>query len=152
MAMRAYLSCWSFAFASLLGSSVVRAEPSANTSTITVNVGPLRNGKGSLGCRLYASAQGFPRGATGLVSQRVKIAGTSARCVFENVLPGTYAVVVLHDENDNRQCDRNRLGIPIEGYGVSNNHTYPLSAPTWLESKFVVQGGKQRTLDISLRY
>ena len=59
----------------------------------------------------------------GIVSRRVKIEGASARCVFEDVTPGTYAVVVLHDENDNRQCDRNRLGIPLEGYGVSNNRT-----------------------------
>ncbi len=63
-----------------------------------------------------------------------------------------YAVVVLHDENDNRQCDRNRFGVPLEGDGVSNNHTYAMSAPTWQESKFVVEGGKDRTLAISLRY
>jgi len=145
--------CWGrLAFAGLLVSAFAQAEPSPNTAMISVNVGPLRNSKGSLGCRLHASADGFPRTGAGLVSRRVKIAGASARCVFENVAPGTYAVVVLHDENDNRQCDRNRLGIPVEGYGVSNNHTYALSAPTWQESKFVVEDGKERALSISLRY
>jgi uncharacterized protein (DUF2141 family) len=144
--------CWGrLAFAGILVSGVVQAEPSANTTTISVNVGPLRSSKGSLGCRLYASAEGFPR-AAGLVSRRVKIAGASARCVFDDVAPGTYAVVVLHDENDNRVCDKNRLGIPVEGYGVSNNHTYALSAPVWHESKFVVESGKARALSISLRY
>ena len=133
-------------------SSVAQAEPSPNTATISVNVGPLRNANGVLACRLHLSAEGFPRTGTGTVSQRVKLASGSSRCVFENVTPGTYAVVVLHDENDNRQCDKNRLGIPLEGYGVSNNHTYALSAPTWQESKFVVEGGKHRTLAISLRY
>jgi uncharacterized protein (DUF2141 family) len=145
--------CWAgLALSAVLVSGVAHAQPSANTSTITVNVGPLRNGNGSLACRLHPSADGFPRTGTGTVSQRVKISGGSARCVFENVAPGTYAVVVHHDENDNRQCDRNRLGIPLEGYGVSNNHTYALSAPTWRESKFVVEGRKDRTLGISLRY
>jgi uncharacterized protein (DUF2141 family) len=138
--------------AALLVSTVVHAEPSSNSSTISVNVGPLRNENGSLACRLHPSADGFPRTGTGTISRRVKIAGGSARCVFENVAPGTYAVVVHHDENDNRQCDRNRLGIPVEGYGVSNNRTYALQAPNWRESKFVVEGGKDRALAISLRY
>lgn len=145
--------CWRrLALASLFISGVVHAEPSPNTSTISANVGPLRNSNGSLACRLHPSAEGFPRTGTGLVSRRVKITGASARCVFENVAPGTYALVVLHDENDNRQCDRNRLGIPVEGYGVSNNRTHAMSAPTWQESKFVVEGGKDRALTIALRY
>ncbi|HYQ47234.1 MAG TPA: DUF2141 domain-containing protein [Polyangiaceae bacterium] len=145
--------CWArLAFAGLLVSSTLQAEPSANGALISVEVGPLRNTKGSLACRLHASAEGFPRSSIGAITRRVKITATSARCVFENVAPGTYAVVVLHDENDNRQCDKNRLGIPLEGYGVSNNHTYALSAPSWKESKFVVEGGKERALAISLRY
>ncbi len=145
--------CWGrLAFAGMLISGVAQAEPSPNTSTISANVGPLRNSKGSLACRLHASADGFPRSGTGTTSQRVKITGDSAQCVFENVAPGTYAVVVHHDENDNRQCDRNRLGVPLEGYGVSNNRTHALRAPNWQESKFVIEGGKDRTLAISLRY
>ena len=145
--------CWArLAFAGLLVSGIAHAQSAPNSATLSVNVGPLRNSKGSLACRLHSSANGFPRSGMGIVSRRVKIEGASARCVFEDVTPGTYAVVVLHDENDNRQCDRNRLGIPLEGYGVSNNRTYPLRAPAWEESKFVIERGKERTLAISLRY
>jgi uncharacterized protein (DUF2141 family) len=152
MAVNSFFRWGRLALAQILVSAVAGAEPPPDSATISVNVGPLRNSKGSLGCRLHASAEGFPRTGTGLVSRRVKIAGATARCVFENVAPGTYAVVVLHDENDNRQCDKNRLGIPIEGYGVSNNHTHPLSAPTWQESKFAVEARKPHELSISLRY
>jgi len=152
MATHPYFSWGRLALAGLFASGIAQAESSSETGTISVSVGPLRNSKGSLGCRLHASAEGFPRTGTGLVSRRVKIAGSTARCVFENVAPGTYAIVVLHDENDNRQCDRNRLGIPVEGYGVSNNHTYAMSAPIWRESKFAVEGGKERALTISLHY
>ena len=152
MRYRAYSRWWPLALTFILLCGVARAEPASNSATITVNVGPLRNEKGSVACRLYASPDGFPRNVAGTISQRVKIAGGSARCVFENVAPATYAVVVLHDENDNRQCDRNRLGIPIEGYGASNNRTHAMSAPSWKESKFELQGGADRTLAISLRY
>ena len=145
--------CWKrLALAGILVGGVAQAEPSPNTATISVNVGPLRSTKGSLACRLHSSADGFPRSGAGLISLRVKITGDSARCVFENVAPGTYAVLVHHDENDNRQCDKNLLGVPVEGYGVSNNRTHALSAPKWRESKFDIESGKVRELSISLRY
>ena len=152
MTTRTFLGLSQLAIAGLLSSGAAQAGPSANTATISVTVGPLRTSNGSLACRLHAAADGFPRSATGTVSQRVKITAGSARCVFENVSAGTYAIVVHHDENDNRQCDKNRLGMPLEGYGVSNNHTHALSAPKWHESKFLVEGGKDRALAISLRY
>jgi uncharacterized protein (DUF2141 family) len=137
----------------LLLASVTQAEPPATEmSRIAVQVGPLRNGRGSLGCRLYTSPDGFPRTSKGTQSARVKVTGTSARCVFENLKPGTYAVTVHHDENDNGKFDTNILGVPVEGYGVSNNHTYALRAPRWDESKVHVALGKQLTLGIAVRY
>lgn len=130
-----------------------QAGPSApENGRITALVGPLRNDKGSVGCRLYTSPDGFPRTSKGTLNARVKLTAKSARCVFENLKPGTYAVTVHHDENDNRKFDTNFLGIPLEGYGVSNNHTHAMSAPRWDESKVVVEPGKQVELPIALRY
>ena len=147
------LSCLTrLACAGFLVSGLAQAEPATNAATISVNVGNLRNMKGSLACRLHSSAEGFPRSTTGTVSLRVKVTAGSTRCVFENVTPGTYAILVHHDENDNRQCDKNVLGMPIEGYGASNNRTHALRPPNWQESKFDIQSGKDRALSISLRY
>ena len=132
---------------------VAQAESAARESPrVSANIGPLRNGNGSVGCRLYTSPEGFPRTAKGTRSERVKLAGTSARCVFSGLKPGTYAITVHHDENDNRKFDTNFLGIPLEGYGVSNNRTYATHAPRWEESKFVVEPGKDLELGIQVRY
>jgi uncharacterized protein (DUF2141 family) len=49
---------------------------------------------------------------------------------------GDYAVVVLHDENENRKLDRNWLGKPTEQWGMSNNPAYFLSAPSFEQSRF----------------
>lgn len=117
-----------------------------------MNVGPLRNTRGSIACRLYTSAEGFPRTAVGTVTRRVKVTGTTTRCAFDKLSPGTYAVVVHHDENDNGKFDTNLIGIPLEGYGASNNHLPALSAPRWGESKFALERGKSRELTISIRY
>lgn len=45
---------------------------------------------------------------------------------FEFRLPrGTYAAGAYHDANKNGKLDANRLGIPKEYYGLSNNVTLP---------------------------
>src|SRR5262249_36120643 len=120
--------------------------------TITVNVSTFRNGKGALGCRLYAGPDGFPKKLTHKLQQIVPIRGASATCKFTGVAPGTYAVAVVHDENNNGQVDTNLFGVPTEGYGVSNNRTYALSWPKWDESKFQVHADKDVVLNVILRY
>lgn len=41
---------------------------------------------------------------------------------FDLPYPGKYALAVLDDENSNGKMDKNFLGIPLEGYGFSNNY------------------------------
>ena len=53
---------------------------------------------------------------------------------------GQYAVVVYHDENDNRKFDRNWIGLPTEGFGVSNNPSLFFAPPSFEEAAFEVNG------------
>jgi uncharacterized protein (DUF2141 family) len=87
-----------------------------------------------------------------MLTVRVPIAGPNTSCSFSNIEPGTYAVAVAHDENNNGRIDKNFVGVPSEGYGVSNNKTYALSAPKWEESIFVLEPGESKTLKVKLRY
>jgi uncharacterized protein (DUF2141 family) len=119
---------------------------------VNVSVGTFRSTSGVLACRLYASGDGFPMDPKGGVEQRVPVREQAASCSFAGVTPGTYAVAVVHDENDNGKLDTNFFGAPTEGYGVSNNHTYAFAAPEWEESKFDVEPGKDVGLGIVLRY
>ena len=134
-----------------IGSLAPRSGSADENRTITVNVSTFRNGKGALGCRLYAGPDGFPKKLTHKLQQVVPIRGPSATCKFAGIAPGTYAVAVVHDENNNGQVDTNFLGIPTEGYGVSNNRTYAMSWPKWDESKFQV-ADKDVVLNVTLRY
>lgn len=140
------------ALASLAAASDVAFAAEPATASIRINVGTFRNRNGKLGCRLFKSAAGFPDGSAGTVEVRVPITGATTLCSFEGLAPGTYAVAVMHDENDNQKLDKSLFGVPVEGYGVSNNHTYALSAPTWEESKIRVEPGQSLGLGISLRY
>jgi uncharacterized protein (DUF2141 family) len=146
-------SLWIFAAILCAGMMSVASgeEPHLGAHPVSVVVSNFRNTHGFLGCRLYRSAEGFPESGTDLSESRVRVAGAATRCEFQSVAPGTYAVAVMHDENDNRKLDKNFLGIPIEGCGVSNNKTYAMSTPKWSESTFQV-GAQDVVLSIVLRY
>lgn len=120
-------------------------------SSLRLEVSTLRNAKGTLNCRLFTDATGFPDGE-GARTVRASITGTQATCVFDELPPGAYAVAVVHDENGNGRLDKNFLGIPTEGYGVSNNRTYAASSPKWDESRFTVAAREPAVLRVNLRY
>ena len=64
---------------------------------------------------------------------------------------GRYAVVVYHDENDNHKFDRNWIGLPIEGFGVSNDPTLFLAPPRFEESAFEVNGDLTN-VEVEIKY
>ena len=65
--------------------------------------------------------------------------------------PGTYALAVYHDENGNKKFDKNVIGLPIEGFGVSNNPEFFLIPPHHDEAAFAVSNN-QTPLAIALKY
>src|SRR5690242_21930142 len=92
----------------------------APEAVLTVKVADLRNHKGDLIFGVFKTADGFPNVKEKSVNWQVKPAGDSV--VFTAKLPvGKYGASVLHDENRNGQMDRDSIGIPVEGYGVTNN-------------------------------
>ncbi len=124
------------------------------TSTIVITVSTFRNTSGLLGCQLYNAPNGFPDkwSSAPSMQKHVPVTGATTSCTFPDMPAGTYAAAVIHDENSNNKLDTNFLGVPKEGYGISNNHTHALSRPSWDESKFTVASGSIVTTRITLRY
>ena len=124
---------------------------SESPSSVLIEVSGFKNTRGTLNCRLFTKAADFPDG-DGIVTLRVPITGSNTSCSFSIVEPGTYAIAVVHDENGNGKLDKNFVGVPSEGYGVSNNKTYALSAPKWDESTFKLGATESKALQVKLRY
>ncbi len=62
---------------------------------------------------------------------------------FENVAPGTYAIMVMHDANDNKQMDMDpNTGMPQESYGTSGTMNM-YGPPTFADTKFEVSAEDQ---------
>jgi uncharacterized protein (DUF2141 family) len=125
----------------------------SSSPIIHVKVLNIRNSTGNIACALFESPDGFPteylHNATNVMV--IKIRAKEARCDFVDIPPGTYALVVVHDENMNGKLDTKWLGIPKEGYGFSNDAKGVLGAPSFSAASFPYDG---RNLDmtISLRY
>lgn len=124
----------------------------AQSGCITVNIRELKKPEGMLGVLLYSSKQGFPDKPDRALARRVKkISGTEHEVRFENIPYGTYAVSVLHDENSNGKMDKTFIGIPREGFGVSNNPKIRTGPPKFSEALFSLDQ-KQAEVTVTMKY
>ncbi|NJL10564.1 MAG: DUF2141 domain-containing protein [Calothrix sp. SM1_7_51] len=72
-----------------------------STTTLTVEVHGLRNCQGQVCVTVFADNNAFPKDvANAVTSECVKITDVQMQVTFENLPLGSYAVCVLHDENN----------------------------------------------------
>jgi len=117
-----------------------------NLHTIKVSVDNVLNNNGKVIFSLHQQ-ETFMK-TESLQSAESTIENNKVDVTFENVSPGVYAIMVLHDENENYRMDFDSNGMPIESYGMSNN---PMSygPPQFSDAKFEVVN---EDLDIKVRF
>jgi len=126
--------------------------PAASQGSIQVNISGLSNSKGQVGILLFRQKEGFPSNREKAFQEvLLPISGNKATHTFTNLPYGRYAVSVMHDENKNNKLDTNMLGIPKEGYGVSNNATGKFGPPKFEDAVFSLNQGNH-TIDIKVNY
>jgi uncharacterized protein (DUF2141 family) len=86
-----------------------------------------------------------------VAKQRLPIEGESVRVVFEGVPHGAYALVCLHDEDDDSALGRTRLGLPAEGLGFSSGARVRFGPPGFEEARFELVG-PELELAIEMQY
>lgn len=137
----------------MLATISCRATAQTPCSGIHVKILNIKNSTGTIACALFESKEGFPadylRYATNVMA--IKIRQAQARCDFEDIPPGTYAMGVIHDENMNGKLDTNWAGVPTEGYGFSNDAQGVLGPPSFSAASFQYDG-RNLELTMSLHY
>jgi uncharacterized protein (DUF2141 family) len=137
---------------SIVALTTVALAPAVIAAEVHVIVDGVRGDKGHVVCGIYRSADGFPRDgrrAVQVVKEPASPAGVS--CNFSDLPAGVYAISIFHDENDDGVLNTNLLGMPKEGYGVSNNHVHSTRAPDFEESSFRLDA-QTIALQIHLKY
>ncbi len=115
----------------------VNGFEATSNGNIQIKVSGLKNKSGQLGILIFTSKEGFPSDWQKAYKQiLIPVTGDKAEYTFTGLPYGKYAVSVMHDENKNKKLDTNFIGIPKEGYGVSNNATGSMGPPKFEDAAF----------------
>jgi uncharacterized protein (DUF2141 family) len=130
---------------------------------LTVAIAGVHSRAGTLMIGLYDTPAGFDKAIEqstkqGLLNDPTRVVGVAMRAVtgtqslvFKNLEPGSYGIIVFHDENDNGMLDENYWGVPTEGYAFSNNAQGLLGAPDF-DAAAVVIDAADKAITINLIY
>jgi uncharacterized protein (DUF2141 family) len=115
----------------------------AAAADLQVTIKGIRSDAGEILIALYDNPAGFESAIAnsairGLMPDSGRLVGTAIwakrgeqSTVFTQLQPGRYALIVIHDANDDGRLNRNAVGVPIEGYGFGNNAQAFLNAPSF---------------------
>jgi uncharacterized protein (DUF2141 family) len=142
----------------LIGSLVViglalgiSSEAEGFSNRLTINVQGLKAAKGRVCYSLFSSSAGFPTSSQQAIrAQCIPVGSSSSAIAFGDLNPGTYAVAVFHDMNSDGQLNKNRFGIPTEGFGFSKNPAIVSGPPKFSDAAIFV-AGQSKTM-INLKY
>jgi uncharacterized protein (DUF2141 family) len=111
----------------------------STTGSIRVEVTGIKNTTGQLGINLFVKKDGFPSDWQKAYKHiLIPIDGKTATYTFTDIPYGKYSISVMHDENKNKKLDTNFMGIPKEGFGVSNNVTNSFGPPKFEDATVVL--------------
>ena len=137
-------------FFSFVATLIFIAGP-ASAARIIITIDGLHSAQGTVFIGLYASPSKFLNGNQTDAMRKVKATQAPITVVFDNLPPGTYAVGAYHDENANDHLDTNLLGLPTEGYALSNGVRAVFSKPNFYEAAFSV-GAVDKPVALHIRY
>lgn len=117
---------------------LIGSQAFSQLASITVTIKDFRNENGSVLVGVYTSKNDFLKKTS--LRKAVKIKSPEVTVSFDDLPPGEYAVSIIHDENDNKEFDRNKIGLPKEGYCFGNNALGRIGTPSYDQVKIVLKG------------
>ena len=120
-------------------------------SSVQVNIQEASSDRGMIRVLLFSGATGFPD-QVGKAVKSFSLPPKNKQVAFTitDLVPGTYALAVIHDQDSNGKLSSNAVGYPIEKFGFSNNPKVYFSPPSFEKASFVL-GKTPVKVTISLR-
>lgn len=113
---------------------------------ITVTIDNITNDEGKVLAGLHKE-ETFMKGQ-GVQNLQSEIKEGKVTLTFTNVLPGNYAIMAMHDANENNRMDYQSNGMPKESYGMSGNDM-TMGPPSFNNAKFTVG---EEDLEFTIRF
>lgn len=123
------------------------ASPKTDTYDLTIQIDGIRNNNGYIMVALHDGSSDFPD-SDPFMAVEGEAENGSIELVIENLPEGEYAIALMHDENGNGEFDSTEYGMPLEGYGFSNNPEPQMGPATWSEASFDVEDDQDLYIEL----
>lgn len=118
---------------------------------LTLRITSIKQGKGDVLIAVFKGEEGFPNETANAVELlRATPVNGAATLTIKSLPAGRYAVALFQDTNGDGKLNTNFLGIPKEGYGVSNNAFNTFSVPIFKDASFAFP--QVNVLTMQLKY
>lgn len=94
---------------------------SAAAAALTVEITDVKKAEGSIHLKLCRDMACWDGKAAAVAHAELEAVVPVVRHRFADLPPGSYALMMIHDENGNGRLDTGMFGIPSEGYGYSRD-------------------------------
>ena len=92
--------------------------------TLKVKVHSIQNTNGQIELSIYNDPKVFPEVGKTYKMARIDPKGSEVVYEFTNLPAGEYAIATFHDENNDKECNTNLIGVPTEAFAFSNDFPF----------------------------
>ncbi len=123
----------------------------SNLTNLQVSISGASSDTGSIRILVFSKPSGFPDQVKQAV-RSISLPSKNGKASFKltHLPTGTYAIGVIHDQDNNGKLSTNAVGYPTEKFGFSNNPKVYFGPPSFEKAAFVL-GKTAVSLEISLR-
>jgi uncharacterized protein (DUF2141 family) len=120
----------------------------SQTYNLCITIPNIKNTEGKIQIGLYNTKESFPLIDKQYMLFSVATNGFTGIYTINNLPKGEYALAIFHDQNADKICNTNFLGIPKEGYGFSRNYKPILSSPSFDACKIALLSDMAITIEL----
>jgi uncharacterized protein (DUF2141 family) len=134
---------------SLIQTSTLCAAPEDIEAQVLLR--NIKSNKGVFVISFYDDDKSFPKPGKELLTKKIAVNDTLPHLV-KIIVPkeGWYAIAMFQDENETGKIKQDKVGIPEEAYGFSNNVHPRVEAPGFSSCKFYVSKTNNKPIEIRL--
>lgn len=122
----------------------------SQTCNLKISIPNINKVKGEILIGVFNNKKAFPKPDKEFKTFFFKIKNRLGSYIIKGLPEDEYAIAIYHDENSDKKCNQNFIGIPQEGYGFSKNIIPFLSAPSFEDCKILLN--KDKSIVIKLNY
>ena len=120
----------------------------AFAGTVEFNISGVNDDSSKLYVQIFKGEENYQNGNAESATITTSKDG-KASIIFSNLDKGDYALRFFHDQNNNGKLEMNLFGMPVEGYGFSNNAQPNFGPVSYQQIRFSVDADDGKVINES---